>query len=395
MPRHACAEMSKTFDYPERVHNVEEAERRFADLMARVLPFLEIGDEPADTVVRALGSMAPLERERLMEAALNGDEAVPEELARYVSSCRAIPEWLDFRRLARAGKIFRRSGALGGMTLGLYSLVHGYAAPAGNKPLAFSGRLTERAARRLAETGRFVTAVNELDGMRPGGLGWRMTLKVRLMHAQVRSLILQSGRWQEAAWSLPINQHDMLATVLLFSSVFLDGLRKLGFHFTPEEADDYQHLWRYVGWVMGVDAGLLPTSHVEAARLGAFIDLTQGPPDKDSRTLTRALLERPLLDARSPAQRRRAERQLAVAQGLCRGLVGDALADALELPATYHRYWPTVVRAALKTLERARLGAPRLNPLVELLGERYWSSSVAHGLGGNPARFSIPERLRP
>jgi len=386
--------MSRSFEYPERVHHVAEAERKFPDLMARVLPFLDVGDEPADAVVRALSAIPALGRERLMEAALNGDETVPQDLGRYVSACRTIPEWVDLGRVAAAGKIFLRSGALGGMTLGLYSLVHGYAAPAGNKPLAFSGRLTEKAARRLAETGRFVTAVNELDGMRPGRLGWKLTLKVRLMHAQVRSLILQSGRWQTTAWSLPINQHDMLATVLLFSSVFLDGLRKLGFHFTPQEADDYQHLWRYVGWVMGVDASLLPATHEEAARLGAFIDLTQGPPDQDSRTLTRALLERPVLDARNPAERRRAHRQVAVAQGLCRGLVGDELADALELPATYHRYWPKVVRAALKTLERARLGAPRLNPLVELLGERYWSSSVAHGLGGKPASFSIPERLR-
>lgn len=170
-----------------------------------------------------------------------------------------------------------RSGVLGRMTLGLYSLVHGYA-PAGNEPLAFSGWLTETAARRLAETGRFVTGVNELDGMRPGGLGWKLTLKVRLMHAQVRSLILQSGRWQTTAWSLPINQHGMLATVLFVSSVFLDGLRKLGFHFTPQQADDYQHLWRYVDCVMGVDAALLPATHEEAARLGGVIDLTQGPP---------------------------------------------------------------------------------------------------------------------
>jgi hypothetical protein len=37
--------------------------------------------------------------------------------------------------------VFLRPGLLGGLVLGLRSLVYGYAAPAGNKPLVFSGRL--------------------------------------------------------------------------------------------------------------------------------------------------------------------------------------------------------------------------------------------------------------
>jgi hypothetical protein len=381
------------FRYPARVHHVAEAEQNFGELLQQLLPYLDVGDEPADAVVRALEGVPPTERERLIEAALDGEQALSEPLARYVAGCQRLPDWVDLERLERASAIFQRSGLLGGITLGLCSLVHGYAAPAGNKPLAFSGRLTEKAGRRLAETGRFVTAVSEPRGMLPGGVGWRMTLKVRLMHAQVRRLLLASGRWQADAWSLPINQHDMLATVLLFSSVFLGGLRKMGFQFTSSEADDYQHLWRYVGWVMGVQSELLPESGAEAERLSRFIDLTQGPPDEDSRALVRALIDGPLQHARSKAERRRAELHVAVAQGLCRGLVGDELADALGLPRTYHRHLLSVVRRTLETLEGARLRLPRLNALVELLGARYWSASVAQGLAGVQPRFALPDRL--
>src|SRR5690606_8144109 len=89
----------------------------------------------------------------------------------------------------------------------------------------------------------------------------------------------------------PINQHDMVAATLLFSSAFVEGLRILGFVVTAEEAEAYLQLWRYNGYVMGVESELLPSSAREAQRLSSCIDITQGPPDEDSYTLIRALLE--------------------------------------------------------------------------------------------------------
>jgi hypothetical protein len=46
--------------------------------------------------------------------------------------------------------VLLRTGFLGGIVLGFRSLVAGYCSPAGNKPLAFSGRLREAAPRRLS-----------------------------------------------------------------------------------------------------------------------------------------------------------------------------------------------------------------------------------------------------
>jgi hypothetical protein len=330
----------------------------------------------------------------VIEAALAGDyRTAPASLKSLVENARFVPPWLDWSRLERANDVFLRPGLLGGLTLGLCSLVHGYAAPAGNKPLAFSGRLKERADRRLAETGRFITAVTASNGLRPGALGWRLVLHVRLMHAAVRRLVLQSGRWSNADWSHPINQHDMLATILLFSSVFVDGIRRLGVHVTPQEADDYQHLFRWVGELIGVEAALLPTTYAEAKRLADFIHLTQGPPDEDSRALVAALIEGPLRGAKTPRARQRAERQVAITRGLCRSLIGDELADALGLTRDSHRHWAAGVRITLRLLETARRGVPRVNDFVRILGSRYWDFTVRQGLGGVPARYELPDRL--
>jgi hypothetical protein len=386
---------AKTRDlaWPRRMKNRELARARFGELPERLVPYLERADPLADAAVRALRGRGPAEREAAIDAALN-DTATPlPELAELVMSARSVPSWLDEARLLRAHEVFLRAGLLGGITLGLCSLVHGYAAPAGNKPLAFSGRLKERADRRLAETGKFVTAVTEPAGLRPGALGWRSVLRVRLMHAQVRRLLLESGRWSVDEWSQPINQHDMLATTLLFSCVFIEGIRKLGVHVTAQEADDYQHLFRYVGELIGVDAALLPTTHAEAMRVAQLIRLTQGAPDDDSRELVRALIEGPLRAAKNRDELKRAERQVAAARGICRGLIGDELADALGLPRDHNRHLVTGIRLTLHGLEALRRSLPHVNDFVQHLGSRYWDATVRRGLRGVPARYELPQRL--
>jgi ER-bound oxygenase mpaB/B'/Rubber oxygenase, catalytic domain len=380
--------------WPRRLHRRAEAQARFGDLAERLIPYLFRTDPLADAVVEALAGMAPARRHQLIESALQGEATqAPAPLQDLIASAREVPAWVDWARLERAHEVFIRPGLLGGLTLGLRSLVYGYAAPAGNKPLAFSGRLKERAGRRLAETGKFVTAVTALDGLRPGALGWQLVLKVRLMHAEVRRLVLGSGRWSHVDWAEPINQHDMLATILLFSNVFIDGIRLLGVHVSSQEADDYQHLFRWVGELIGVDPRLLPATHAEATRLAEFILLTQGDPDDDSRELVHALLDGPLALAKTPRQRRRAETQVAVSHGLCRSLVGEELADALGLRRDPHRYWALGVRATLRLLEGARRGVPRVNDFVQRLGNRYWELAVNQGLAGIPARYELPERL--
>lgn len=397
--------------WPSRVHRLAEAMQEFGDLPDRLVPFLEVGDAPADAAVAALAGVPASERHSLVQQALAGSPAgsLP-PLARLIEGARRVPPWVDWERLDRAASLFRRAGLLGGITLGLKSLVFGYAAPAGNKPLAFSGRLTQQADRRLAETGRFVAAVCSPGGLRPGALGWQLSLEVRLMHAQVRRLLLASGRWSDELWSFPINQHDMMATVLLFSKVFVDGLRQLGLSVSEREADDYQHLWRWVGHLLGVAPELLPTTYAEASRLAGFVHLTQGPPDDDSRALVRALLEGPRRRAQQLVQRnhdagrsaeelshrrelRLAEAHVAAASAVCRALVGEELADALGLADTPYRHVTRGVRLLTRALEEVRRRSAAVERGLAHLGDRYWAASVAAGLGGLPAVYALPERL--
>jgi len=380
---------------PLRVHHPLEARARFGARFDALVSALGRADPPADQVIEALADRPPRELARLVDLAFETphDPVIPRPLRDLVGAALAPPAWVDWQRIAAAGRLFYRAGPLGGLVLALRSLVAGYLSPAGNKPLVLSGRLTEQAPRRLAETGRFVTAVCAPGGLRGGGDGVRITLKVRLMHAQVRRLLLADDRWRLDRWSLPINQHDMLATVLLFSVVFTDGLRLLGLEIDEAEGDTYLHLWRYVGHLIGVEPELLPSSEVEARRDVDLIELTQGTPDEDSRLLTRSVLRLALDPGAGPLARRLEPARARLVASVCRRLIGDAIADQLGLPRSPLDLALPALTLAITGLGRAQ---GRLTPLAALgsrVGEGYWRIAVDDALAGQPATFEPPQRL--
>lgn len=383
-------------EFPKRYVNLEAARARFGDRVDRLGRHLLQGDPAADDVITAMTTLPKGEGWRLFERGLRGERIpdAPPQLRHLLESAADVPVWVDWRTSDRGGEVLLRAGLLGGLVLGARSLVLGYTTPAGNKPLVFSGRLKEQAGRRLNETARFVQAVARPGGMRPFADGWQITLKVRLIHAQVRSMILASGRWRADEWGVPVNQHDMAATTLLFSSVMLDGLRKLGVRIPRDEAEDYMHLWRSVGRVMGVDAGILPASEMEAHRLAELIEATQADPDQDSRDLTRALFDAGKIAAKTPRQMRDAERRTRVGEVLCRELIGDELADKLGVPRRpIHGALMPLVRRFVASAGRVQRALPFGQRQAVEAGSRYWERVVTLGLEGTTYEFPLPKDL--
>jgi hypothetical protein len=317
----------------------------------------------------------------------------PESFRALFDQAERVPAWVDWETLDRGGQVPLRAGILAAAVLSLRSLVLGYTSPAGNKPLAMSGALTERAPRRLHETARFVQATIKPGGLRPGADGYCITLKVRLMHARVRKMLLESGRWNAAEWGAPLNQHDHAGTSMLFSVTLLDGLRILGMHVPPEDAEAYMQLWRYSGHLMGIDPEIQPTTEREARRLQELILATQGEPDEDSRHLTRALLRATFQRARrGPGSTGDAEPATFNA-ALCRTLIGDEIADKLDVPRTAWRFAVPLVRGLVSAADRVRARVPFTEGPVLRAGTRYWDRTIAAALAGRGVDFGLPSRL--
>jgi mpaB/rubber oxygenase-like protein len=383
--------------FPSRYLDTPDARRTYGDaavdgLGTRLLQ----GDPLADEAIAALARLGPGAGVALIERALAAGIAAvpeaPEPLRALFAAVDQVPRWVKRARLDRGGAVVIRAGLASGVVLGMKSLIHGYASPGGNKPLVFSGRLREDAPRRVSETSRFVQAVS-----RPGGLdrhadGFAITVKVRLMHAKIRRLINQSGRWQTDSWGVPLNQHDMLATIILFSAALVDGLRRLGYHISAQEADDVIHLWRYAGVVIGVDERLLPHTFAEAMAMSELLRATQGPPDDDSRALVQALFDaRVGFPTRGPA-RWVAPRRPALMHAVCRHLIGDDLADELAIPRPPLQSLTHAVRPFAGLIAGiSRL--PLWRSLAALIGDRYWDAAVAEGLGTATADYHPPRAL--
>jgi hypothetical protein len=384
---------------PARFKNAAAARGRYGDRIDRLAPYLLRTDPLADALAATIAAMPEGQGWSLFnDAASKGIASVPDAPApfrAFFEQVEHVPAWVDWKTIDRGGNALMRAGPLGGIVLGVKSLVHGYASPAGNKPLIFSGRLKEQASRRLNETARFVQAVCSPRGLRPHADGYLITLRVRVIHAHVRLMIARTGRWNEAEWGAPANQHDMAGTQLLFSLSVLEGLRTLGVRFSRDDADRYMQLWRYVGHLIGVDAELQPTSEYDAARLAEIIAATQGDPDDDSRALTAALLGAPLTEATTPTSMRNAERRVRFAEAMCRELVGDELADKLAVPRTSWRLAVPLVRRLVSGAELLRESVPFTDRHARAAGNRYWERVVEVGLAGATAEFGLPDRLAP
>lgn len=330
--------------------------------------YLSQGDPLADAVIAMYQELPAGEGRRLVDRALDqGIDTVPEAPPALVSFFRqidAVPIWVDRQKLNEGADVILRTGIFSELVLRNLSLMGGYLAAAAAKPLVFTGQLDRMAPRRLLETGKFWMDVHRVDGMDRFNEGFKSTVRVRLMHAQVRQMLKKSGRWNYADWGHPINQGDTMATILEFSQILLIGLRVLGFRFTRDEREAVNHLWRYVGYLSGVEERVLPTCEQDALRALWMQFLTFCPSDEDTRALGQALHNVPQMQAGDdPRKQFLARLESSYRAGFSRLMLGQRNGDALGLPKARLGTLAVLATApvvfSLETLRRNIPGATR------------------------------------
>jgi hypothetical protein len=342
--------------------------------------FTQIGDPLADNLVEALRQLpAGVGRRQFETAVEHGISAVENpcnELVAFFAQVDARPYWLDQHKLDLASRVLGRIGVIAGFTsLAMLSLMGGYLASRADKTLVGTGDLDQMAPRRLAETLTWtvdVTAPGALGRFEPGFKG---ALRVRLMHAMVRAGMNRRPDWNYAEWDQPVNQSTLAGTLLLFSLGNVLGSQALGLRFTRREKDAVYHLWRYVGYLLGVDVEILPTSELDTWRLLWLQADYEFRPDEDSRRLGQALAKAlgPLLIGTDETSTSRAKRYI-VTNFLCsysRLILGKSNADALGLvDSKAFQALVVAVAGVNHALEYPRMVVPGLTRRRELFGRR-------------------------
>jgi hypothetical protein len=266
----------------------------------------------------------------------------PGPLREFFAAVTARPAWIDEALMTQGARTCHRAGVAGLYALRDLSLMGGYQASVINQTLLRTGDLTRGTQRRLAETTLWWLNCTAVGGMTRQGAGFQGTLRVRVIHALVRRRLLATPTWSVLALGVPINQVDMQATYLAFSVLFLLGQRALGVPVGAADAHAVMHLWRVIGWAMGVEERWLSQSEADG-RVALYQNLlSQAPPDASSAQLGRALMDEPLHrpDARFASLRQRFERARHLS--LDRYFLGRAGMQALGMPDDVLPWYPLI-----------------------------------------------------
>ncbi len=361
-------------------------------------PMRLIGDPLADAVVDNLFANSSVDTVNALMRNLVLNEypepsTFPPVVADYVKQLDQLPNWADPAKIDTAQQIFWKYGPRLILILHCYALPFCYVGRNGVQVLALSGRLGSNSTRRILETAQLLVDVMSPGGLTgPQGRARRTIQKVRLMHAAVRHLIKQYPGWK-SEFGLPVNQEDLAGTLMAFSWISLDGLRRIGVMLNDVEWEAYLHCWRIVGHQLGVRDDMIPADTSSAQALSTAIARRQFGPCPEGKQMTTALI-----------------------QSIQYQLPGNVFDEA---PALFIRYFLGDEHAAMIGVEKTPLdqsglrnvitlplqaggevladlihNSPAVAALAETVGKVLINSIVLVERDGNRPTFTIPEELR-
>lgn len=273
------------------------------------------------------------------------DSEGAENLKKFFHPFQETPDWFD-ENIANVGARFcMRTGANGLIILRDFTLMGGYDFAYLSKPLIFTGALKKGAVKRLKDTLEFWVHVTRENALNHKSEAYQLIIRTRLMHSYARLKIKEKTDWDFENWGEPINSWDMIATYTGFSLVFMQGLKKLGIIISLEEEKGVFHLWKYVGYLLGIPAEYLPENRQEAVEQFYWWTTIQEKGDEDSAHLAEALLQENLDNTiyKRPVQRKML---LRLHQSMNWFLLDEEINHRLKIPKPkkVFSYFPQMVK---------------------------------------------------
>lgn len=303
------------------------------------VPLLFQKDDLADDVVNDIFLTRNFgEALQLVSKFITGENPIaeaPKSLQLMLAQMTDVPAWVDWNLINLGSAFCNRSGKSGLIVLRNYSLMLGYQSAAINKPLIATGALHSGAVKRIADTTNFWYAVTGKNALQKPNDGFMYCLRTRLVHAYSRIMIKKNVPWKLSDQAEPLNYWDMQATYIGFSLIYMQGLEKLGVAISDEEKDAVYHLWKYIGYLIGIPTNILPANEQQAIEQLYLWSKTQPITDDDSIALASALHLEPLGAPWPPKKfQKRFIQQVNLAFN--QYLIGERSCKVLELPKAEH-----------------------------------------------------------
>jgi len=171
---------------------------------------------------------------------------------RLETDLAAHPDGVDRARLERGEVVFLNRSTQFCLILLAKSLPEGYSAPCLGEILSLSGELHHHPYRRIVGVVQLVVNVCAKGGFEPDGKALVTAQQARLLHAGIRRIVPPRLPHYEAKYGKPVNLEDMLATIMGFSLLLIEGMPKLGHTVTEPHAEDLYYVWRVFAVAMGI-----------------------------------------------------------------------------------------------------------------------------------------------
>ena len=241
-----------------------------------------------------------------VDGSLSADDRLT--LQNFLRHGQILPEWADEKKIARSEELFMDYGALSCTLLFCSSLPECYVIPDLSAVLHAAGQLEQHTEHRIRSTAAMIFPIMLKGGLcQPNGSGVAQILKVRLIHATIRNLILRGSPeeamrflndqrflkgagvitpitttsfdsvyqvlfahgWKIGDDGLPCNQEELAYTLLTFGYIFLRSMRILGLALSPSDEEAYLHTWNVVGHILGIQHELVADTMEQAKVLFA------------------------------------------------------------------------------------------------------------------------------
>ena len=158
---------------------------------------------------------------RLIQAAMDEDDKglsdAPQSLLDFFEKVSHPPAWWDPAATGPGIRSYHRHSAMILQAFAAGVLVEGFTTNIA-RSFIITGRLRDQGVRRLQNNNRHVMEIFWPEGLERYGDGWKLSVRIRLVHAQVRRLLRQSPDWEAEAWGDPISAVHLAFAASSFSA---------------------------------------------------------------------------------------------------------------------------------------------------------------------------------
>ena len=312
----------------------EKARASNPELADKYIEHTLIGDPEADALVNAIADADQEQQGELIRAGMDEDEEVlrsaPPAVGEFFERISTPPEWFDPEVVYAGCRKFHAYSDLFLTAFVTDIIVRGFTTLI-SQSFFITGRLTDRGVRRLRQNIRHLLEIMLPGGLERHGEGWKLSVRLRLVHARVRQQLLDSEEWDQEAHGMPLSAAHIALASCNFSGMMLWAAGRIGARLNDEERDSFMQIWCYTAWLIGVPDALIFRDEAEACGTFRVGYMCEPPLGVEAIAMANSVINSaPLVIGIEDKD----ERKALVAYGyrLSRALLGDELADQLMFP---------------------------------------------------------------